>query len=73
MDWYISQISGERLQEHWSSGSFLLQNVLIDSSRFISHNPNGRGPLMVVVVAGLECGRLRINVCKCNLRACKNE
>ena len=26
--WYISQISGERLQDHWTSGSlFLTQNI----------------------------------------------
>ena len=26
--WYMQQISGERLQDHWSSGSKLLTNLL---------------------------------------------
>ena len=27
--WYISQVSGERLQDHWSSGSSLCKTVLV--------------------------------------------
>ena len=27
--WYISQVSGERLQDHWSSGFLLVQANLI--------------------------------------------
>ena len=25
--WYMQQISGERLQDHWSSGLFFIQNI----------------------------------------------
>ena len=30
--WYISQVSGERLQDHWSSGSVIHPNILILST-----------------------------------------
>ena len=42
--WYMKQISGERLQDHWSSGiNFVELYCLMLHAKFQNHRPSGSG------------------------------
>ena len=60
--WYISRVSGERLQDHWSSGFFLPLKVENSQLKIFD--------IFHIFAQNIDCGRLEPSAVIYNLHAC---